>query len=151
MNDIEKLKKLNRLIPEMKKFGFAKTFDEAARQTEEFFSVDLPMSSQAQPQETPKPVKNDFEMRFSGLEASITGISQKINEIIKFLNDVEEKLKEHPAQNAAVEKSPVEAQPKIVVETKQSVAETKQSHPKNGEFTPDNIDIREYFNFGSRK
>lgn len=142
MNDIEKLKKLNKLIPEMKKFGFAETFDEAARKTEEFFAADVPLpssSSAIQPRETAKAA--DVDARFNGIEASIAGITQKINEIIKFLNDVEEKLK-HPVQHA--EKAPVEVQSKIM-------SEPKQEHPKNGEFTPDNIDIREYFNFSSRK
>lgn len=159
MNDIEKLKKLNKMIPEMKKHGFADTFDEAARKTEEIFATKF---IQKQQDKTEQPVvekkdeshfdelKQQFETRIANMESNVSSAISKLNEIVKAINDIEQKLVQ-PAEVKAredIEVKPAEVQTNIV---KADAGKPSEADPKNGDFTPDNIDIRKYFNFSSKK
>ncbi len=173
MNDIEKLKKVNKLIPEMRRFGFAKTSDEAVKKTEEIFSTEIPdgfksalgegapekdaVASTVVEGSSFERLRACFEERLAGVESSVSNIIAKMNEIIKTVNDFEQRLAQRTtlktASQAGVENNVVEK--KEVGETQTVIVEPeaepkKESNPKNGEFTPESIDIRHYFNFSNR-
>ncbi len=159
MNDIERLKKLNKMIPEMKKHGFADTFDEAARKTEEIFDTKFVSTNQDKAQLAGKrdessfdKLKQQFETRIANMESDVSNAVSKLNEIVKAINDIEQKLAQ-PAEakvqaQGEIKAKPAEVQTNIV---KTDAGKPRESDPKNMDFTPDNIDIRKYFNFSNKR
>jgi len=93
--DVERLKKMNQMIPELKKYGFATFNDEASQVSQEIMKEEIPVA----PPESPA-MERHFEMfkqqvnqRCATMEANLKNVMSKMNEMIKTINELEKKPK----------------------------------------------------------
>jgi len=167
--DIERMKKINSMIPELKKQGFAKNNREAAIQSDAIFKHDDKPSvieetsnvygetaapqqeAKNQPEPAVEPVSSTsspellakvgaLEEKVGNLENDVTAIIEKLNEMIGVISELEQAKGQIPSG---------EAQPK---ETQKKIAEPekKEPHARSGNYTSADVDINKIFYYGNK-
>jgi len=93
--DVERLKKMNQMIPELKKYGFATFNDDALQVSQEIMKEVIPVA----PQESPA-MERHFDMfkqqmnqKCAIMETNLKNVMSKMNEMIKTINELEKKPK----------------------------------------------------------
>ena len=93
--DVERLKKMNQMIPELKKYGFATFNDDASQVSQEIMKEVIPVA----PLESPA-MERHFDMfkqqmnqRCATMETNLKNVMSKMNEMIKTINELEKKPK----------------------------------------------------------
>jgi len=158
MTDIEKLKKMNQMIPELKKHGFATDNSDAAKQSAEIYqnryveetkaqiasdsdttgSTTGPVSQGGVTFDHLNRIKTFVNGRLNDMEASISTVTAKMNEMIKMINKLEKMQ-----GSTAVKDDP---------ETRQTVIkkEEKPTNPRSGNYNSNDVQIDKIFYFGNK-
>lgn len=154
MTDIEQLKKMNKMIPELKKHGFAASSDEAVTQSGQIYKnrfVEETKEKVSQKfEDSPKEdnvgedklerFKNFTNQRFNQIEANISTVTAKMNEMIKIINKLE-KLQD----STPVKEDPSVRQTKIKPEDKK-----EDGNPRSGNYNSKDVEIDKIFYFGNK-
>jgi len=170
--DLERMKKINQMIPELKKQGFAATSNEAAMQSDQLYrnlqnddiitrTANLPtpdQNSTAPAVETPDTgvagsvvggaapevmaTVSALEGRVEALEGQLDQVISKMNEMIQVITHLEEGGK------ASADAPKEEVQQKI--SKKQSSEEKKEPHARSGNYTSSDVDINKIFYYGNK-
>lgn len=150
--DMDQLRKINQLSSELKKHKMADSSMDAYSQAQHIVQV-IPKGSISQPQETVMVeaapadplVARQFEIEMQrvqkGLSDELEVMRNAMNQIIAEVNALREDLSKAQA-----------AQPPRPKEKQEALkTETKEPHPRQGDYKPGDIDIKSVFYFGNKK
>lgn len=168
--DLEKMKKMNSLMKELQKHGFAENSTEAYSQTEEMFNkhpqeaeiegglvqVEAPQTVQVETTQA-SPVNSDYllQQRF---DMQLNDMQRKYDQEAVYNNDlvaalakeiVDMKRQVELLQQAKTVKNAVR---KVVAEQEQVhfKKEFKEPHPMQGNVTPEDVAVDKIFYFGNK-
>jgi len=150
MTDIENIKKMNKMIPELKKHGFADSSDEAAEQSAQIYQNRFieetkdEIAKKHEPQSAKDVVSFDHLERLKGIvngrlndmEAKLSTVTAKMNEMVKMINKLETlqgstAVKDEPSQ-------------------RQTVIKDEKPSPRSGDYTSSDVEIEKIFYFGNK-
>jgi len=166
--DIEKLKKMNNLIKDLKHQGFADSSNEALNQASNFYNHDLggvvPENKKPQyeepkqtsqletPADSPQISEAYLETKFQLLlEMNNKKFSEEFNRLhskISMLNDEVSSLRMELRKTEFKQEKP---KPKIEEPVQQQqlpVDQKKEDHPRQGKYTSQDVSVEQFFKFG---
>jgi len=158
MTDIENLKKMNKLIPELKKHGFAATSDEAAEQSAQLYQskyIEETKEEISRQAEQPESAKNAVSFdhldrlksvvngRLNNMDAQLSTVTAKMNEMIKMINKLETLQ-----GSTAVKDSPEQRQ--TVIKTDEKTEKKEPRSPRSGNYKSSDVEIDKIFYFGNK-
>ena len=149
--DLDQLKKINQLSSELKRHNMADSSTDAYSQAQGIITVTQKAAPQSSMQEAVVKeapanalAERQFTIELERVQKAYTEeldvLRNAVNKIITEVNTLREDL------------SKVQAQPKQ--KEKQAElpkAEKKESHPRQGNFTPQDVDMQKMFYFGNKK
>lgn len=159
--DVEKLKKINQLSVEFKKHGMAVSHDEAfakasavvrddelkdvLAQTSTTTSADAP----ARPNQTASQgFDNQYQVLLERQNRQLVQEILALKETVAMLKSDVEQLKSNAARAAIVQQAqPKQEKQAVLHEKKES---TEKSHPKQGNFTSEDVAIEKMFYYGKK-
>lgn len=159
--DIERLKKMNQMIPELKKYGFATFNDEAAQLSQDYLKEEIPVAPPKVSQKSSEDsaLATNFE-KFKGhvnqrlvvVEGNVQQVIEKMNEIIKSINALEKKSKAFtPSNEVPRSAEPQQEVPQSQQQKKDSEkSQQSQGQSRSGDYEPGDIDIGEVFYSGNK-
>jgi len=170
--DVERLRKINALAKELLDHGIVSTMDDAFKQAERMIEKDSVFeeknepeieikkldsrsfdTAQRSPQEQVQQSQtlgiNYFDLkkindRISGIESQISQIYLKINELISEINKISDRI-EKRSLDIKEEKKVIQQSTLNAVEKKSNGVE---SHPRVGNYKPEDVAIEKMFYFG---
>ncbi|HKZ39992.1 MAG TPA: hypothetical protein VJ044_03470 [Candidatus Hodarchaeales archaeon] len=164
--DIERMKKINSMIPELKRQGFAVNSADAALQSDQIFrnqdeysviqdtaNVLTTPTSTANPLPPPTPVAQSpesiaqvkaMEHKLGAMEERLSILMDKMNEMISVITELE-KFRDHVKST-----QPRETQQTIPTPKKEEKAEQKEGHVRSGNYTSADVDIHKMFYYGNK-
>jgi hypothetical protein len=159
MSDIDKVMKINKMSATLKQHGFAESSEEAASQAQEVFNQKI--AETQKPAEEAGQMSNDdiakvernFEVfkstttqQLNSLKDDVHNVVEKMNEIIKAINELE-KIKESVTTIDEGDEKQKRLAPKVVKKPKE---DKPKNHPRSGDTQPGDIDLNETFYYGTR-
>lgn len=159
MEDIEKLKKIAKLSQEMRKHGFATYHDEAVKAAEAVYkdtiaTADTPEQRHAALQESKRSMATtnpDFEkqisQRLNDIEANLSSVIGKMNEMIKEINT----LQQGGGSRAAPREAPREKETQKPLPAPEQKPAAQEPHARSGNYTPQDVQIDKIFYYGNKK
>ncbi|MFP4424697.1 MAG: hypothetical protein ACLFP2_05735 [Candidatus Woesearchaeota archaeon] len=146
---------MNFMIKELTKSGMVTSFEDAIDKASNLYANAMPEErqreeikprSQAQPQE-----QNQVQPSLDLLERKFTNTMKQNNQAIanemkKIWEELQSLKKQSVQAQQRTQQSPSQAQP--VQQTPQPPK--AESHPRQGDFTPTNVDLEQYFYYGKR-
>ena len=159
--DVERLKKMNQMIPELKKHGFATFNDEASELSQGYLKEEVPIAPPKVSEDTGVHVnfekfKGQVNQRVAAVEGSVKQVIEKMNEIIKKINELEQRPKTFSASNEVPRSQPEQKQeqPKQEPPKQDNQPEGKgkgaESQSRYGKYQPGDVDIGDIFYFGNK-
>jgi hypothetical protein len=150
--DLEQLKKINTLSHELKRYGMAESSTDAFQQAQQLVTVTAkPNASNAQETVVVEaasmaPIAErqfalELERVQKALEDELEALRNAINQIISEVN----LLREDFSKLQSVQ-PPKPKEKQVELKT-----ETKELHPRQGNFQPGDVDIQKMFYFGTKK
>lgn len=166
--DLERMKKINSMIPELKKQGFAKDNSEAALQSDALFRNQEegesviqstshvvgerpaePAPLEQAPEATASTAVNTqvvaqvgaLEQKVASLENDINAIIEKMNEMIQAITTLEKGVASAPQQG------PRETQQTIAPKAQEK---KQENHVRSGDYTSSDVDINKIFYYGNK-
>ncbi len=151
MSDIDKIRKINKMSAALKQHGFAATSDDAATKAQDVFKekiadVEKSEVKMADDKDIAK-LERNFEVfkstthqQLSSLKEDIHGVIEKMNQIIKVINELE-KLKESVTTIDEGNEKQRRLAPKVV---------KKPKNQRTGDIEPGDVDLSETFYYGTR-
>lgn len=147
--NVDQLQKINALANEFKKHNFAQSNEDAYKQAESVYDPSKRPKTESKTEEQPQSMKLDsglmekkieylLEMNNKRFEKEINILKDALNE----LNQELQELKKMPRPEVKTEKKPVQQPLKT---------ETKEPHPKRGDYTSTDVDIQKMFYFGTKR
>ncbi|MBN2112065.1 hypothetical protein JW707_03105 [Candidatus Woesearchaeota archaeon] len=160
MSDIEKVMKINKMSAYLKQHGFASSSDEAASKAQEVFDQKLVTAEKPKEggikmadDEKIAKIERNFDVfkattaqQLNSLKDDVHNVVQKMNEIIKTINELE-KLKESVTTIDEDGEKQQRLAPKVIKKPKE---EKPKNHPRSGNMQPGDIDLNKTFYFGKR-
>ena len=170
--DIEKLKKMNNLIKDLKHQGFASNSNDALQQASGFYSHDLggvvpeqkqknygyddpkPTASKLEtPADSPQISEAYLETKFQLiLEMNNKRFNEEFNKLhskITSLNDEMSSLRmELRKANEFKSEKPRMSEPQMPMQQQLPVEQKKEDHPRQGKYTSQDVPIDQFFKFG---
>jgi len=156
--NIEELKKMNQMIPDLKKYGFATFNDEAATLSQQILKEEIPVAPKKVDDGQPAALERHLDMfkqqvdqRISAVEATMKTILEKMNEMIKNINELEKKPKSFVASNE-VPRTESKQDLSITNNQQSTTDRPKGAEPQKraGNLEPGDIDVAEYFYCGKK-
>ena len=148
--DVEKLQRINALASELRKHNFALSSDEAYQQAEQVYETG---AVQQVVVEKPMQVQNSdalamrrFEMM---LEQNNKKYEQEFATYRNAINMLASQLEVLKAELAKTERVAASEKPKE--KQAELKTEVKESHPRQGNFQPSDVDIQKMFYFGAKR
>ena len=148
--DVVKLQKMNALASELRKHNFASSSDDAFHQAEEVIEH-KPVQEESHSVVAPKVEKHDalYEKRFELLlEQQRSKYEQELGLLRSALGVLS---KEVEGLKVSLSKVHEQAPPKPKESQKPLKTEVKEDHPRQGKFSPSDVDIQKMFYFGNKK
>ncbi len=144
--DVDKIQRINTLTSELRKHNFANSSEEAYQQAEQLYEdaeqavveEKQPLAEQTTHLEERKAElliqmnNKKYEQEFSLLRSALNTLAQE-------LETVKTELRKFSEQNPRPKEKQVELK-----------TETKEAHPRQGNFTPSDVDIQKMFYFGKK-
>lgn len=158
--DLEQLKKINTLSHELRRHGFSSSSEDAYREAErtiqiipkqhvqpvqESAVIEVPSSASALAERQFQLQVEQLTKQFS---AELDAFREAVNDIIKEVNALHEDVSRLRAEASQPRKK--EKQIHIAPEQKTLPDEKKEAHPRQGAFTPGDVDIQKMFYFGKK-
>ncbi len=146
--DVYKLQRMNALASELRKHNFATSSDDAFQQAEQVYNesasqqvavVEQPIVERSAPLEEKK-VELLLEMNNRKYEQELGLLRSALNSLAQEIEMLKSELRK------AVEVSPKPKERQEPLKT-----ETKEAHPRQGNFTPNDVDIQKMFYFGAKR
>jgi len=153
MQDVQKLKKMNEMIPELKKHGFATFSDDASAMSQRISQESIPeVNNQAPVDGNPMErhfdvFKQQVDQRISSVEEAMKQVVEKMNEMIKTVNALEAKTQNYKPSND-VPRSEPQAPPQQ--EAPKERPKGAEPQKRSGDIQPGDIDVGDYFYFGNK-
>ena len=148
--DVEKLQRINALASELRKHNFALSSDEAYQQAEQVYETG---AVQQVVVEKPMQVQNSdalamrrFEMM---LEQNNKKYEQEFATYRNAINMLASQLEVLKCELAKTERVAASEKPKE--KQAELKTEVKESHPRQGNFQPSDVDIQKMFYFGAKR
>ncbi len=147
--DVFKLQKMNSLAGELKKHNFAGTNDEAYEQAEEvYMEAEKEQEVASTGQVIVQKVDNLAEKRIElMLESTNTKYEQELHLLRSALGNMSQELETLKTEVKRL----TETNPKQKEKQEALKTETKEAHPRQGNFTSEDVDIKKMFYFGAKK
>lgn len=146
--DVDKLQRINALASELRKHNFALSNDEAYKQAEQVYEEGEQV--QVQTMREPAPVKEDAlaERKIQLiLDMNNKRFLQEFDLLRSALNTLANELE---AVKSEMRKLSEQAPPKPKERQEPLKTEAKEDHPRQGKFTPSDVDIQKMFYFGTK-
>lgn len=148
--DVEKLRKVNQLSAELRRHNMASSSDEAFDQAEKIIHQQEVREFLQRSKEVTESTKNPTADHL--YQVNLERQNRYLNEQIQKLNGQLEQLKaevEQLKQTPKAQPIQIQAAPKV---EKQAVlqSKTEEPHPKQGNFSPDDVSIEKMFYFGNK-
>jgi len=144
--DVFKLEKINNLAKELKNHNFADSSDAAFQQAEQVFQP----VQRVVVEEKPVVMKTDAlsEKRFEMiLEQNNRKYEQELGLLRSALNSLAQEIESLKSELKRLS----EHNPKPKERQEPLKTEVKEEHPRQGKFTPSDVDIQKMFYFGTKK
>jgi methionine synthase I (cobalamin-dependent) len=151
--DVDKLRRINMLSSELKKHGMADSSQDAYTQAQEIIQVTPKQSSQATqesvivetaPAQDPLAAKQfqiELDKMQRGFSEEMDVLRNAMNQLIIEVNSLRDEL-----GKAQAAQPPKQKEKQVELKT-----ETKVSHPRQGNWTPGDVDIQKMFYYGTKK
>ncbi|MCB9362785.1 DUF2240 family protein [Candidatus Woesearchaeota archaeon] len=160
MMNIEELRKANQMIAELTKNGHVQSFDDAVSQATSIYENSVPESYKRQEtvvQELPKVEPQTKSVTEQEIRQIVSDAIMKNNKLIaeemkKLYNEMQQikAIKAQPVERP-VEQVQQHASNQVSTENSGGKPQTqKESHPRQGNFSPDNVVLENYFYYGSK-
>ena len=153
--DVTKLQKANKMSKELQKHGIAADSQEGYDQAQEMLKSEKLKSNEVaqvadESNDALNRIERNFDMfkkgteeRLNAMQATVSDIVSKMNEMIKIVNEVE-KIKDNVGSAPAPEKR--DKQKKL----KDSKKKEAPKNEKRGDYEPGDVDVTEVLNFSNR-
>ncbi len=157
--DVEQLKKMNQMIPELKKHGFATFTDEASQLSQTLIKEEIPVAQepvQEQAMERHLDVfKQHMNERLANVENTMKQVVVKMNEMIAKIKELDARPAGFKPSNDVPRSEPQPAQQQPMVSSAPQPAPEPQQAPqekseKKDELKPGEFDIGDYFYCGNK-
>lgn len=145
--DVDKIQRINALTSELRKHNFATSSEDAFQQAEQLYE-DSPEQIVVEEKQPAAEQTTHLEERKSELliqmnnkkyEQEFALLRSALNTLAQELETVKTELRKFSEQNPR----PKEKQAELKTET-------KEAHPRQGNFTPQDVDIQKMFYFGKK-
>jgi parvulin-like peptidyl-prolyl isomerase len=145
--DVFKLQKINALASDLKKHNFAVSSEDAFQQAEQVYVEQAPPLSEDAPVIVEKKVDNLAERRFELiLEQNNRKYEQELGLLRSALNSLAVELESLKSELRKVHVEPLkQKEHQAPLKT-----EPKEDHPRQGKFSPSDVDIQKMFYFGNK-
>ncbi len=166
--NIEQTQKMNFMVRELTKSGIVSNFDDAVTMASDLYTNGSPSTVQSSEsstvaESTPETAKttsdfSDFERIAERkannavqnyaleLQKELTSLKQEIESLkLQLKNQVSAPAPSQPTQVFQPREEPVQQQAQ-----KQLRTETKEAHPRQGNNSPDNIELEDFFYYGTK-
>ncbi len=145
--DVDKLQKINALASMLRKHNFASSSEDAFQQAERTFDDD---SAEQTVVEQKSSIEHNDALIMRKCELMLELNNKKHSQEIDLLRSAITRLAENVDSIRSTiskmnEVSPVPKEKQKVLKT-----ETKEAHPRQGDFKPDDVDIQKMFYFGKK-
>lgn len=155
--DVEKLQKINSLALELRKHNFAGDSAEAVEKAEQFFRFEkkLPRANTSTPTAPAPVVQSEFvEKKFQALDSSARKNEQELQLLRSAVKSLAEELEKIKAELQKFSEKALTTHAQPISKPKEHQAElkteAKEPHPRQGSYTPGDVDIRKMFYFGNK-
>ena len=157
---IEDVQKVNEMAQELLNQGMAKDREDAVKKAQEVLNKNI-QNQQSINSENKVEVteenkgleyyKNMISRTKEQMERQLSVFTQKMNEMIKEINDIKEQLKSRGPAKSASEMN-VDTEQPIAESTQEKQTELKKDepHPKRGNATSEDVSIEKMFYFGNK-
>lgn len=148
--DVLKLQKMNALASELRKHNFASSSDDAFQQAEQVIE-NKPVQEESHSIFVPKVERHDalIERRFELLlEQQRMKYEQELGLLRSALGVLSREVE---GLKASISKVQVQVPPKPKEAQQPLKTEVKEDHPRQGKFSPGDVDIQKMFYFGNKK
>lgn len=165
---LDKMQKMNHMIKELKKHGFANSSIDALNKVEKIYNA-KPTGGMLTEKEKRKDIvhnqeavddksaiflinfekfKESTSRKIDGLATEMSNIVAKMNEIISVVKELEKR----PVQRVMQQNNQqIETRQESQGTNNQSQSDSqKKSHPRIGRLEPGDIDLKEHFNFANK-
>ena|SRR3989338_3084042 len=149
--DVERLQRINALAGELKKQNFALSSDDAYRQAEGVYAEGN--GAQVVVEEVSHVQHSDGALSLRKFELMIELNNKKYEaEFALYRNAINQLAAELEAVRSELRQRSQEAQvPKQKEKQAELKSEVKEAHPRQGNFTPSDVDIQKMFYFGNKR
>lgn len=165
--NVDQLQKINALASELRKYNFADSSQDAAKQAEQLYwgqankanemqHSEITQKPAEQMQEMPKQPQVNDELMRKQMEILLDLQNKKNYQEFALLRSAINQLSSEleamrtQMQKLVVQERPKEEQKELPRPVKEAPAEKKQDHPRQGSFSSSDVDIQKMFYFGNQ-
>jgi len=167
--DVEQLKKMNQMIPELKKHGFATFTDEASQLSQTLIKEEIPVAQEPVQEQAMERHLNTFKQhmneRLANVENTMKQVVVKMNEMIAKIKEIDARpagfkpSNDVPRSEQTSQQNQQPAQQPMVSSAPQPAPESTNQQPTSNyqkpekgekELQPGELDIGDYFYCGNK-